>query len=532
MLSSKLQRLETYYKITDRDANLVTFKLNEAQKHFLANRAKRNIILKSRRLGFTTFAALDMLDSTLFTPNYESLIISYDDNSAQNIFDTKVILAWKHYPYQQLYHVDTDRASKLKFDFGDKTYSSIAVKSSGRGDSTMKLHISEFGKICYKYPAKAYEILTGTIPSVPLEKGEITIESTAEGSEGHFFDMFWRAWNRPQNQPLKPTEYKAFFYNWQWDHSEINKVKQLDAQLPQEFKEFQNKHNTELVAKHPDLYTYIDDIQITYYFYKWLECNQNWDILRQEFPTYPTDAFKYSGNLLFDQNILQKYIDKAEDPLRVVNEWHIYHEPIPSHTYAMGADPSEGVGQDHSAAAIFDFTPTLPRPILVATYKNNKISPDELAYELRFGGQLYYNALIAVERNNSGHATLTTLKGIYPEDKIYKTVNEDKFDDEETERLGWHTNQATKPKMFYEFKSALNDKLLDIPSKELLHEAMIYDRKYLSTTKFDPEATNHFDLLTATAIAYQMRTAIEDDSQEIITYSPHKQSRTNIHEGI
>jgi len=531
MLTDKIQRLENYYKITDRDANLIHFKLNRAQKHFLTHRGKRNIILKSRRLGFTTFAAIDMLDSTLFTPNFESLLISYDDTSAQNIFDTKIILAWKHFPYAQLYKVDTDRANKLKFDFGDKTFSSIAVKSSGRGDTILKLHISELGKICYKYPQKAYEILSGTIPSVPLEKGEITIESTAEGSEGYFFDIFWRNWNRPTSQPLRPTDYKAFFYNWQWDDSEISKVKQPDAQLPQEFKQFQEEHNLKAM-QHPELYTPITDIQITYYFYKWIECNQNWDLLRQEFPTYPNDAFRYSGNLLFDQNIVQKYIDSSKEPIDHRNGWAIYEEPKSNHSYAMGADPSEGVGQDHSAAAIWDFTPTLTRPTVVATYKNNKITPDEFAYELRFGGQTYYNALIAVERNNSGHATLTTLKSIYPEDKIYKTINEDKFDDEETERLGWHTNQASKPKMFYEFKTALNEKSIDLPSKELCHECMIYDRKYLGTTKFDPEATNHFDLLTATAIGYQMRSLVEDNSIPIQTFSPHRKSKENIHSGI
>ena len=41
-----------------------------------------------------------------------------------------------------------------------------------------RLHVSEFGKICNKYPDKAEEIVTGALQTVALGQG-ITIESTA-----------------------------------------------------------------------------------------------------------------------------------------------------------------------------------------------------------------------------------------------------------------------------------------------------------------------------------------------------------------
>lgn len=48
--------------------------------------------------------------------------------------------------------------------------------------------MSEFGKICAKFPDKAREIVTGAFEAVSL-KGRITLESTAEGKSGYFYEF-------------------------------------------------------------------------------------------------------------------------------------------------------------------------------------------------------------------------------------------------------------------------------------------------------------------------------------------------------
>jgi hypothetical protein len=57
---------------------------------------------------------------------------------------------------------------------------------------------------------------------------------------------------------------------------------------------------------------------------------------------------------------------------------------------------------------------------------------------------------VAPERNNQGHATLTKLKEIYPPHLIWKEIKTDKETNQQTEKLGWHTNLATKPKMLFD----------------------------------------------------------------------------------
>ena len=96
-LGSKEWRVEHFYKIKNKQKQLVTFKKNKAQRDFDKNKHCRNIILKSRQLGFTTLEAIDMLDDTLFQRNMDCLFIAQDLETAKDIFDNKIKLAWDNF---------------------------------------------------------------------------------------------------------------------------------------------------------------------------------------------------------------------------------------------------------------------------------------------------------------------------------------------------------------------------------------------------------------------------------------------------
>lgn len=540
-LRSKGWRIQMLYYIVNRDTQSIKFKPNPAQKHYFLNRTKRNIILKSRRLGFTTFACMDMFDDAMFTPNFRSLMVAQDDATMHELFE-KIKYAWLHFPYKPLYEIDTDRSNQLTVGFKDapdgssKSFSTVIVKQSGRGGGYNHVHISEFGKICAKYPEKVKEILSGTFKTVPID-GKLTIESTAEGENNKFHDMFWDAWNRPKDAPKRPTDFTPFFYNWQWDQEEISKVTQPDAQIPDEFKAYQAKHNEQIIKwqeKHknqplPYHLRPITDLELTYYFYKWLD-SKDWNIHKQEYPTTPEEAFVFSGTKFFDQHVLEKYIPHIKEPHEILNNWHFYYPYQPGHTYAIGADPAGGVGKDSCAAVIMDFTPLKPR--VVATFQDNQIEPDTFAYELKAGANHYGLPLLAVESNNHGHATITTLKGIYPNHQLYKQERQEYEETRETEKIGWNTNLATKPKMFFELKTAVNEQLIHIPSKPLLQEMKTYDKTDLNQTKAKEDQTRHWDLLTALAICFQMKTNLQHSHQRVITISPYKKTNNNIHASI
>ena len=275
-LLDKNWRFQHFYKIRNKKGELIKYHRNRAQRHYVENLHTRNIILKSRQLGFTTEGSIDCLDDVLFRRNFNTLLIAHDLDSGKKIFDEKINFAWDNIDdrLQSLWKVDKNSAQTLKFDFGDKTFSTIAVDTSGRSGTFQRVHITEFASICKKFPHKAREILEGTIPAVPTH-GRVDIESTAQGAEGEFHDIFWNAWNNPN--PKRSVEFKAHFYNWQWDDEELTSI--TPEPTPKEFIDYQKIHN-------------LTDVEITYYFHKWLSLNKDWNALRREYPTTPEEAFE------------------------------------------------------------------------------------------------------------------------------------------------------------------------------------------------------------------------------------------------
>lgn len=488
------------YTIKDKDQNKIQFKPNKSQIDFNKNKHSRNIILKSRQLGFTTYEAIDSLDDVLFNQNFNALMINYEQQLAISVFKEKISFAWENLPepLRKLYITDTQRANQLTFNFGDASYSTIACRATGKSGTYNRLHVSEFAKMCRSYPENAQEVIEGTIPAVPLN-GRVDIESTAEGSDGLFYEMFWEAFNRTRD-PLQ-TEYKAHFYNWQWD-DEISKITvpipydQMDQH--ETFKEYAEKYN-------------LSDIEITYYYLKWLSSNKKWDLMRQNYPTTPEEAFIGSGHKMFDSDQLEELRITLKNG-QEFEDWIFYESHIDDHSYCMGIDVAEGVGQDSSTIIILDVSGKRAR--VVAEYASNTVPPDLLAYEIKFGGERYGNAVACCERNSTGHTTLTILKGIYS--NIYTEVKVNKMTDEVTEVLGWYTNQYTKPKMMYELADAIREKTIEISSKNLFEELRTYDKEDIRTSKFNSQKSMHWDRVMALALAWQMKSfAYETGAMEI-----------------
>ena len=492
--------MQTLYSIKDKRGELVIFYRNKTQRHFAENHSNRNIILKSRQLGITTDETIDSLDDTLFVPNRDTLLIAHRKEDALKIFDNKIVLAWKNLDprIQKLWRVDTDRANTLKFGFGGGEFSSIAVSTSGRSSTLQRVHISEFAAICANHPRAANEIIDGTFPAV--DAGRLDIESTAEGEIGEFYEMFWSAWNRQggrswtREMTKSRLEFSAFFYSWRWDVADIQNTP-LFADLPARFADYQKMHG-------------LTDKEISYFYEKYLSFNKNWKRLIQNYPTTPEEAFVSSGDKFFDPESV-KECERAYAETEKQGDWLFLKKYDKRHRYGLGADVAEGVGGDSSAIAIWDFNENE----IAAIYANNQIDPVNLAYEIRDGGNRYGVCLAAPERNNHGHATISKLKEIYPEEKIFREHRDNTKNQSKEGKFGWLTTLASKPTMFHDLNDAINQKEIRIP-REVAHEMRMYSRDNLNTAHADPDATNHFDLLTAAAIGWQMRTFAKKEAEE------------------
>ena len=214
-LNDQSWRLSTLYSIKDPYGKKIVFQPNWAQKELLDNLHNCNIILKARQLGITTLFCIYLLDQVLWHDNIQAGIVAHTLDDAQNIFVDKLKFAFDnlHPALRALFRTIGDSAKELSFSHG----SVIRVGTSLRSSTLQYLHISEFGKICAKYPEKAREVITGALNTI--HPGQfVVIESTAEGREGAYYEMCDDAFKKQKlNESFGTMDFYPFFFPW-WRH--------------------------------------------------------------------------------------------------------------------------------------------------------------------------------------------------------------------------------------------------------------------------------------------------------------------------
>lgn len=246
LLKSKVWRMNNLYYIKDKFGKKIKFPMNASQKRFHKGKHLRNTILKSRQIGFTTYIQLDMLDSCLFTKNFNAGVIAHNREDAQSFFKDKIKFAYDNLPnhIRESITAKTDSANELEFNNGSR----IRVSSSFRSGTMQHLHVSEYGKVCAKYPEKAREIKTGAFPAI-VAGGRIDVESTAEGNMGDFYDMCQTGQkNKQLGTELTPLDFKFHFYAWWQDKTNCIDPEGVIITCREYMEELQEKINVELAG--------------------------------------------------------------------------------------------------------------------------------------------------------------------------------------------------------------------------------------------------------------------------------------------
>ncbi len=480
-------RLDNLYKVINEDGEVVQFKLRPAQRQLLREMHYKNIILKARQLGFTTFICIFLLDYALFNRNKQIGIIGPTQADTSTIF-RKIKVAWESFPdpIKKFLGLSTLGDSKVEYEFTNGSIMRIAT--SLRSGTYQAVLITEFGKICARFPDKAEEIITGTLPAVPAN-GLIFIESTAEGEDGPYFDMVQDAIEaKKMHRVLTTKEYKFFFFPWYDNPADVVKG---DVTIPSEMNEYLNK------VERISMRTLSQEQRNWYY----LESKIQKFKMKQEHPSSPDEAFLTSGNKLFEGQMIDTHRELyAQDPIDIQGDFVIYKNFVKGHLYGLGADVSQGVKRDSSTIGVIDFT----TGELVMTYRSNEIDPVTFAHDIKKAALMYGGCIAAPEANNVGLTTCVTLNSIYP--NIYTQQREGTLEVTSTNKLGWLTTTLTKPKMMYELSEAIADENIRIYDESVLLEAKRMNKEDTLQVQFAADSlTRHFDLVTAVAIAWQMR---------------------------
>lgn len=230
------------------------------------------------------------------------------------------------------------------------------------------------------------------------------------------------------------------------------------------------------------------------------------------------------ADVFFDRTTLDSQPKRT--PVRTIADFKMFYHYDASHRYGSGHDVAGGVGLDSSTSVFIDFSTNPAR--VVATFKSNTIKPDTFGDEIKNEADRYGACIVAPE-NNKFDMCIGRLKQIY--DNLYFT--EDKPTrvgmPARTRTYGWNTNSASKPRMTFALKKAVEDGHLELSDPDLIAECRSYSRDDLMDKDEDPRlATNHFDLLIACAIAWQMKDWAEVSKPKLTTYQQPEYVRSGL----
>ena len=336
--------VKTYCKIVNVDKGLVNFDLWKFQEEMVVKfDSNRFVICKMpRQVGKTTTVAAYLLWKVLFTPDYNVAILANKDRQAREIL-SRIQLMFEHLPKWLQMGVSEWNKGNIELENGSKILASATSSSAIRGGSFNLVYLDEFAFVPTNIQEEFFASVYPTISSGQTSK--VLITSTPNG-----MNLFYKLW--------------------------------MDSVEGRNFYERVDVHWSHIPGR--------DD--------KWRQetiSNTSEDQFRQEYEC----EFLGSANTLVHPNKLRMLAFKR--PIKTNDlGFKMYQEPEKGVIYSIVVDTSRGAGADYSAFIVVNVS-TFPYRV-VATFKNNLISPLVYPNIIHDTAKMYNNALILVETNDIG----------------------------------------------------------------------------------------------------------------------------------
>lgn len=450
--------IEENFTIVDKYQKEVPFILNPAQLHFLQNMTERNVILKARKMGFSSVLLAVACVKFLFGKNERCVSMSFDKDASSKQLDRA-----KH--FLKSYERNNKAEIPLKYNSKNEmvweginedgtTYTNAlrvgTAKSQGfgRGDDITFLHLTEVSL------ADHLDQLLAGVGEAVVNNAIITLETTANGYNQ--FKTFW------DEATAGARNYKALFYDPTWEYDE------------------------EFIAR------------------KKAELGHLFD---QEFPMTPEAAFIASGNIFFDKSALADLLEQTEET-ETIRGFRKYRDFKEGEFVLCFADTAAG-GGDFCAAHFLSKT-NLDIPLVY----HSKVIATEMTPLLHQKLEEIYDQtgikpIVAYERNNGGFFEMDRMATLNRNQKylIYKTkLNQGtKYNEKDSPKLGWDTNSATRPLMLGMIKEAIDSKLIRIYDRPTINEMFSFIEVQTSTMwRAQAEKNAHDDLVMSLAGVWQM----------------------------
>jgi len=511
--------IELAFYVVTKEKKTLPFFLNDVQKLFIEElkargTAKPFLVLKGRQEGFTTLITALQLAFCITRKNFSGFTIADDAEKTMAIFNDKARAA--------LERLDPILKPSQKFNskrelFFDKLNSSWRVAvAKGNVARSMTLNFVHLSEAAF-YACDLSEIQAG-LGEALVEDAFVVYETTANG-----FNQFRELWQSGSCVNLFDPWWLASEYRSnEWEYMETD--------------------DPWLIERKELLFSLgCDREQVCWYCKKYAGYLVK-ELICQEYPCSPEEAFIVSGKCVFDKRALRNQMTRVSNAGKkdrrgafvykktvvvekdksgeVISEYAkledilfresedgyitLHDEPrvkrdgegAITHVapYVIGGDTA-GTGEDYfTAKVICNLDGSTAATLHIQT-----IDEDLYAEQLYCLGKYYNDALIGVETNYSQHPTRVLARRLkYP--NLYRREILSTSSDKTVFEYGFDTNESTRRTIVAELVSLMRDK----PSLEVhmdtLEEMMSFVKK--KNGRQEAQAGCHDDLVMALAIAH------------------------------
>lgn len=437
-------------------------------------------------------------------PNTNYIIVSLSGESVTALFE-RLKLMNDNLPRDKYKFPPTMRDNRGELLLGNKSRVQIATadgKSIGRGNTYQYVLLSEFAF----YPANEQQKTLTSVEQALAKNpnSKLIIETTANG-QNYFSDLFLKSWKGQ-------TNYKAYFYGWTSDayKEQFRHEHDIAVEWYRNNNKGQRLHASELDEKEKRLVNIGANLRMLMWR-RWKLSSMSLEDFQQEFPGFPEEAFKTSGQNVFDQGKILERLENTLPPITIdelrtevpetLSKYlgkglSVYHLPIKNKRYYGGSDVSSGSGGDSSTLTLMDADGEQ-----VLAFQHNKVSVYEFAEILDAIGKWYNYAFFCIERNSYGLPVIERLRNEYLYMNLYKHRVFNQRGNKRFE-LGWLTTEKTKAIMISDFKESFEKGLILINDKDTLQQMILFVEQNgkMGNRK---GANNHDDLVISHALSVQ-----------------------------
>lgn len=511
--------IELVFVVVDKQQKTMPFFLNQVQQSFVArlNQAKEDfsngvisdisiLVLKGRQQGFTTLVTAYQLACCITNKNFQGYTLADTSDNSESIFQAKA-----KYPYGMLPDKlrPTEKFNNRKQLLFEKLNSSWAVntatKEVGRSKTINFFHGSE----CAFWTVGIAPIQAALGEAFTLNCIKI-YESTANGyndyqrmwDSGAHINCFFEWWQTPEYR-IVPPDADAFKRDiesntgWIWDRLRwLRDEKKLS-------------------------------VEQMYWYYTKYEKFLVKDLIKQEYPCTPHEAFLLSGANVFDVEAIQTRLEHLPrvlkqgffeyeydgitiSDIRWVNDHNGFIKlyALPTLTqYCIGGDTAGGdSGEDFFTGHVLDARTGEQIAVL-----KHQFDSDLYAKQMYCLGRYYKDALIGIEANFDSYPIMELQRLGYTNQYVREAI--DTYTGRTEKKFGFKTTSLTRPTIISRLIEIVREHCDTINDKATLEELLTIIRN--EKGRIEAPVGGHDDMMVGLAIAHQIREQV-DFTEEVV----------------